>query len=116
MKTVTLAAALCLTSLGCARDTDALDLTEEGSSSDALRPIRVEVCHIDEDGVGRILLLPQRAADAHARHGDLPAEAERCDGRDNDCNGVVDDGIDCEAAEGEVAEGETGEGEGELAQ
>lgn len=53
---------------------------------------KVQICHQEGNGSYHILTIAGPAVPAHEAHGDWRVSAEVCDGVDNECNGVVDDG------------------------
>jgi len=54
-----------------------------------------EVCHVSRGGdVGLITVRNEKMLSRHLAHGDVIPGDEVCDGTDNDCNGLVDNGID----------------------
>ncbi len=54
---------------------------------------KVEICHHPDDNVPFIINVSGNALPAHVAHGDFVVGAEICDGIDNDCDGVIDDGL-----------------------
>lgn len=65
---------------------------------------KVDVCHQEGDGHYHLISVAQPAVAAHEDHGDWLVTGEVCDGEDNDCDGIVDDGGDALCLPGEICD------------
>jgi len=55
------------------------------------------VCHLAQTKIDVLL----QNLEFHIKHGDWLIGPEVCDGQDNDCNGVIDDGGVCDGGDGD---------------
>jgi len=76
---------------------------EGGTQSVSKRPQpKILLCHREEEGGFHVLSVSESALADHEEHGDWVVGDEVCDGLDNDCDGLVDNGVSCVECAGDA--------------